>query len=236
MTVAHSKDGRVLMNERHVSASLTGYTVSHRRAMGTTSSLLDDGYRAVPGLMSGQLAIRGLLDGTSGDLYVETVGNLGNDDPILVTVFPHLGTIGRPAFIVRADIESLDIPASLQDAVALTIDAMPDDGVDLGVSLHALGAETVDGNFTAVDNAAATTNGGVGSLHVTAYSGLTSALIKIQHSADDSTYADLISFTSVTAATSQRSAVTGTVNRYVRATVDVTGTGSATFAVAFARR
>jgi hypothetical protein len=236
VTFAHSKDSRVLVNERHVSGSLTGWTVTHRRAMGTTTSLLDDGYKAVPGLMSGSLALRGLLDGTNGDLYAETVAQLGVDNGLLVTALPHGGTIGRPAFIAVSDLEGLNVPANTGDAVSLTIEAAPDDGVDLGVSLHALGAETADGNAASVDQAASTSNGGVGSLHVTAYTGLTQAVIKIQHSEDDSVWADLITFTTVTAATSQRSTASGTVNRYVRSTIDVTGTGSTTYAVAFARR
>jgi hypothetical protein len=43
------------------------------------------------------------------------------------------------------------------------------------------------------------------------------AVIKVQHSSDNSSWADLITFTTVSALTSERGTSTGTVNRYVRA-------------------
>ena len=108
--------------------------------------------------------------------------------------------------------------------------------IDRGLILHPLAARTVDTNGTAVDNTAGTTAGGAGYVQVTAYSGLTNAVIKIQHSTDNSVWADLITFATVTAApTAERKAVSGTVNRYVRALVDVTGTGSTTVFVGFNR-
>ena len=75
-------------------------------------------------------------------------------------------------------------------------------------------------------------------MHVTAFSGFTTATVKIQHSTDASSWADLITFTAFTGATWERKAVANgtTVNRYVRAVTDVTGTGTTTFLVAFAPR
>lgn len=71
-------------------------------------------------------------------------------------------------------------------------------------------------------------------LHVTAITG-TSVDIKVEHSADNSTWSTLIDFGSQSAIGALRSTVAGTVNRYVRTT---TGTGtftSVTFAVSFVR-
>jgi hypothetical protein len=79
-------------------------------------------------------------------------------------------------------------------------------------------------------------NGGVGYLQVTKMSGITSATVKIRDSADDSTYADLITFTAVTAAPGkERKTVSGTVDRFLSVDGDVTGTGKITCLVAFAR-
>ena len=110
--------------------------------------------------------------------------------------------------------------------------------VDNGVLLHILEAETIDEDGASVDNAASSANGGAGVLQVTAFSGLTSAVIKVQHSTDNfsGSIVDLITFATVTSApTAERIAVAGTVNRYTRYTLDVTGTGSITFLVGFAR-
>lgn len=236
MTFVHSKNSRILVNEDHISGSITGYTVTHQRDYSTVTSLLDDGYKSIPGLQSGTLALKGLFDSAAGGLYEEINACVGTDNSVLCTVLPDGFTLGQPAFITVADIEGFTVDASVSDAVSLSVDARPDDGVDLGVSLHAHSAETADGNGTSVDNTASSSGGGVASLHLTAYSGLTNIVVKVQHSADDSTWADLITFTTATDATAERKTITGTVNRYVRATWDVTGTGSATFVVAFARR
>lgn len=236
MSFVHSLNSRVFVNEDHASAHITGYTVTHSREMSTVTALTDTGYKSIPGVLSGSMSFRGLFDSAAGSLYEEVVANVGTDDSLLWSVFPDGYAIGKPAIMAVSDPQGFEIPASVSEAVSMTIDAMPDDGVDMGVSLHALGAETADSNGTSVDNAASSSNGGVATLHLTAYSGLTDIVIKVQHSTDDSNWSDLITFTTATAVTKERKTVTGTVNRYVRCLWDVTGTGSATFVTAFARR
>lgn len=75
---------------------------------------------------------------------------------------------------------------------------------------------TSAGDGTALDNSASSANGGVGIQQVLATNG--SFVGKIKHSVDNSTYADLIVFTTVTSGNiaAQRSTVAGTVNRYLR--------------------
>lgn len=116
--------------------------------------------------------------------------------------------------------------------------------VDEGVILHELSAETADGDTEgadSVDNGASSANGGAGYLQVTALSlgGHTNLTAKVRHSADDITYADLITFTAVTAApAAERKTVAGTVNRYLATSWDFTGAGSGptgTFLIGFAR-
>jgi hypothetical protein len=113
-----------------------------------------------------------------------------------------------------------------------------------GVILHPLGTETVAGDTTgatSVDNAVSTAAGGAGYLQVPALTlgGYTNLAVKVRHSADDTTYADLVSFAAVTTApASERKSVTGTVNRHLASSWAFTGTGtspSATFFVGFAR-
>ena len=84
-----------------------------------------------------------------------------------------------------------------------------------------------------------TINGGVAHLHVGAFSGLSSDVITIEHSVNGSTsWATLVTFTTVTGRTSERIEVAAgtTVRQYLRVVDDVTGTGSITRFVAFARR
>jgi hypothetical protein len=103
--------------------------------------------------------------------------------------------------------------------------------------LHALGAETATGSGTSVNNGASTAFGALGHLHVTAISGGGTWTFKAQDSANNSDWADLITFTNVTTATNQASEVTGTVDQYTRGDWSVSGgsDNSITFAMALAR-
>jgi hypothetical protein len=83
---------------------------------------------------------------------------------------------------------------------------------------------------------ASSENGGVGYLHVTAFSGITNVVVKIQHSVDDITYADLVTFATVTAVGRERLAVAGAVDGYLAVDGNITGAGSVTVFVGFCRK
>ncbi|MGC5330994.1 hypothetical protein [Micromonospora sp. DT62] len=231
----HSKQSRVLVNDGHVSGRVTGWGTSQSRSYGSVTSLLDDGERFVPGLLSGSMTVNGTFDADPGTLYDKLAAAADIDNGALITVLPEGFTVGKPALMAAADLSGFEAPASVTETVSLSVIATADEAVDLGAVLHGLVAETAGGNVASVDGLTSTANGGVGSLHVTAYSGLTNLSVKVQHSTNNSVWADLLTFDLVTGKTSGRTAATGTVNRYVRCLWTVTGTGSATFVVAFAR-
>lgn len=80
--------------------------------------------------------------------------------------------------------------------------------------------------------------GGAGYLQVTAYSGFTNTAPVIMHSPDDTTYAALVTFTTLGTTytpSKERIVVSGNVDRYVSSKVDVTGTGSVTLFMGFCR-
>jgi hypothetical protein len=69
--------------------------------------------------------------------------------------------------------------------------------------------------------------GGVGYIQVTALAGLTGFVGKIRHSDDASSWADLVTFSNITAAPGkQRVTFAGACKRYLSFTGDVAGTGS----------
>jgi hypothetical protein len=117
--------------------------------------------------------------------------------------------------------------------------------VDEGVILHPLAQETTTTGNTegasSVDNGVSSPNGGAAHLHVTQLTlgGFTNAAWKVRHSADDITYADLVSFTVATAAPfAERKTVAGTVNRHLASSWAFTGAGagqSVTAMVGFSR-
>ena len=101
-----------------------------------------------------------------------------------------------------------------------------------GVLVQPLG-DVSDGEIlTAYDNGGAASNLG-GSAYLTVPSatmgGFTSVTVKLQHSSGGVTFADLITFSNITAGpATERMALgaTATVNRYLRAQVDFNGTGA----------
>jgi len=118
-------------------------------------------------------------------------------------------------------------------------------GADEGIILHSnSAAEVAAGNTegaSSQDAGAASLNGGAGYLQVSALTlgGYTSLGVKVRHSADDVTYADLVTFANVAAApAAERKTVAGTVNRHLASSWAFNGVGagpSATFVVGFAR-
>lgn len=107
-----------------------------------------------------------------------------------------------------------------------------------GVILQNTAVKTADWNTEggdSVDHGASTSNGGAGYLQVTAYSGFTNLIGKIRHSADDITYADLLTFTTLTDIGAERVTVSGTVNRHLAFDGNVTGSGSVTVFAGFSR-
>ena len=86
---------------------------------------------------------------------------------------------------------------------------------------------TATASGTARDNTTSTTNGGGAFLLVSSASGTSPTLdAKITHSADDVTYADLVTFTQATDTTSEIKTVASgtTVNRYLKVEYTVGGT------------
>jgi hypothetical protein len=130
---------------------------------------------------------------------------------------------------------SYDIAGTVADAVTVSAGADANGGLRNGGSVvHALGARTGNFNGTSIDESGSTAFGGVAHLHVTAFTG-TDVDIRLQDSADDSIWADLVAFTGVSAVGGTRTAVTGTVDRYLRVIIDGGTFTTVTFAVCFAR-
>lgn len=94
------------------------------------------------------------------------------------------------------------------------------------------GSAGTGGSFVRANSA----NGGVSFLQVFEFDGLDDVVVKVRDSADDITYADLVTHATVTTApVVERKTVAGTIDRYLAVDGDVTGTGSVRLWVGFAR-
>lgn len=236
MAAQPSFNSRVLLGALNLSCEARDVSVDQSVNTLDVSTLCDTSRSYIPGRLDSTFSASGPLDvsTTAGDPYDQLGDWVGTNLPL--TYAPRGLTALREAMLMDALNISIGVTSPSGDAVGYSVSAQGT-GFDFGYVLEDLTAITADGNGTARDLTAQSTNGAVAHLHVTAFSGLTNNVVTIEDSADGSTgWATIGTFTTVTGLTSQRLAIAGTVKRYVRVVDNVTGTGSCTRSVALARR
>lgn len=248
-TFVHGKGAKVLVDQYDLSEYFNSVDVASTVDTAETTGFGSSSKSYIVGLRDQTLSLSGMYSqDVSGSDEVLSAA-LGAATTPIVTVAFSAGTIGNRAVLGRAHETNYATSNPVADVASITADftASTDAvtnqtlGLDSGVMLTAGTSIAFGslGNLASVDNTASSTAGGMATLHVTANSiagGATT--IKVQHSTDNSTWADLITFSAVSASTTtnQLSAVAGTVNRYLRVTASTAGSsGSITFHVGFAR-
>lgn len=249
-TFVHGKTSKVYMDEFDLSAYLSATDITHTQDVVESTAYGASSRAFITGQASGTVTFGGMYDAVTGagssDKEFEAV--LGSTTEPILTVALDAGTIGNRVVLAKANETSYTLASPVADINSVTADfqcaADPANNVTFGIAsgvqltTGASIAHGALGNLSSVDNAASSANGGVGVLHVPTNTVNGNTTIKIQHSADNASFADLVSFTAVSssAITSQMSAVTGTVNRYLRVTASTAGSsGSIIFMVSFAR-
>lgn len=247
-TFIHGKGTSVLLDEFDLSTYFNSVDVSMSTDTAETTSFGATSKSYIVGLRDGTLSLSGMWAADTDGSDEELSALLGSATTPIVTVAYDSGTIGNRATLTKAHQTSYNISSPVADIVTVTADfnASTDATANLTLSI-AQGVQLTTGssvafgslgNLASVDNTASSANGGVANLHVVTNTLDDAATIKVQDSTDDSTFADLITFSSVSSATAttEQKVVTGTVNRYVRATVSTSATsGALTFHIAFAR-
>lgn len=234
MAFSHGKGTVVLVGASDLSCYLNSVDWSKSADTHETTTFCQDAKTYIPGLKDGTATLAGLYDGDLDAVDQVLEGILGGTAQV-VTVGVEGMAAGKRCRLLKALESEYSVSSPVGDVVAVDASIQADGGILAGVSLQALTAVTGTGNGTSVDHGAATSNGGVAHLHVTEFTGA-GGVVKVQHSADGSTWVDLVTFATVNGATVERQEVSGTVNRYLRA-IRSTGTfTSITHAIAFARR
>jgi hypothetical protein len=239
-TFRHGKSVKVFVDEFDFSSYFNDVSASTTVETAETTSFGSDAKEYITGLIDGTVSLSGMFEGTEDvgtDDYFETV--LGGEAKQKVIVATEGHGLGSRAVMLESDATSYEVSGAIADVVQASAEFQSSEGVEHGVILSSGAAVSSTGNGTGVDNGAATTNGGVGYLSVPVNTRNGNVTVKIAASADNSTFADLVTFTVVSSATktSERVEVTGTVARYLRVSYTVAGsTGSATPIVAFSRR
>jgi hypothetical protein len=247
-TFVHGKGTAVLLDEFDLSAFFNSADMSRTTETAETTAFGSTSKSYIVGLADGTLSLNGMFSQDTDGSDEELSSILGATTTPIVTVNMESGTIGNRAIVAKVHETSYSISNPVADIVTVTADfnASTDGTANLTYSIQT-GVQLTTGESIAfgslgelasVNNSASTANGGMANLHVTANTLDDAVTIKVQDSADDATYADLITFSSVSAGaeTSEQKAVTGTVAQYLRATATSSATsGAITFHVAVAR-
>jgi len=247
-TFIHGKNTAVYIDEFDLSSYFNDVNVTLDNDTAETTAFGDTNKSFILGTRGGTLSMSGMWAADTDGSDEELQALLGNATTPILTIRQGAAAIGSRAIIAQANETNYAISNPVADVSTISADfeCTPNQVSNLtfalagGVQLTA-GASIAHGSLgdlSSVDNAASSANGGAGTLHVPTNTVGGNTTIKIQHSANNSSWADLISFTVVgsSAKTSEIKAVSGTVNRYLRATASTAGSsGSITFMVAFAR-
>jgi hypothetical protein len=247
-TFRHGQNTRVFFDQYNLSPYLNEATATVEVEPAETSAFGTSAKTYIAGLQDGKVSASGMFDGQSVD-GVDTVLNpiLGSATDSILSYFPDgyaqpTGGAGRRAKLAAVMAVNYEVSSPVGDLVSVSAEFQADEGVWSG---HLLAAGTtvstaVTTNGGNADNAALTSNGGVAHLHVTANANIGITSFKIQHSLDNSSWADLATFTNVAASTlsAQRVVVAAgtTVNRHLRVQSITANTGAITYTAAFARR
>jgi len=240
MAFKTAQSSKVIVGQVPFTGYLRQFSLDSTMDVHDVTSLADTSKAFIVGQDTATLDLGLILDtDTTANGLVDRAHNWKSSTPLPVTYGPEGLAALAPVLLVAAYEGQYSTSSSVSGTVDASISAQVDGWTDAGYSLEDVSAVTIDGNGTARDLTAASSNGGVACLHVTAFSGLTSNDITIEHSVDGSTsWATLVTFTQVTGVTSERVVVpvATTIRRHLRVVDNVTGSGSCTRQVSFARR
>ncbi|CAB4156590.1 hypothetical protein UFOVP655_73 [uncultured Caudovirales phage] len=241
-TFAHGKNVKVFVDEYDFSSYFSDVTATTSIETAETSAFGSSAKEYITGLKDGTVSLSGMFEGTAStgtDQYFATALGSATKQKVIVATSGH--SVGARAVMLQSDDTSYEVSGSIGDVVQANAEFQSSNGVEHGVILSSGAAITTTGNGTSVDNAASSANGGVAYLSVPTNTRNGNITVKVQQSADNSTFTDLVTFTAVTSTqkTSYRVEVAAgtSVARYLRVNYTIAGsTGSATPIVAFSRR
>lgn len=229
MAFVHGKNTEVFVDKYDLTSYFDSVSVNMNADLAETSTFGKSSKTYIAGLKDATMSLEGYYDSTAGavDAVMNTI--FGADDK-LISVYLSGDAVASAGYAMNAIETAYAINPTLDSACRVSCAAQSDEtSAERVISLHALGAETATWTGTAVNNSASSASGGSAYIHVTAATGTIE--IKIQHSSDNfvADTTDLVSFTNVTGATSERKTFTGTVKQYTRGYATIAGGETITF-------
>jgi hypothetical protein len=235
----HGKSAVILFNGYDVSPFMRDTSSATTIETVETTAFGSSAKSYIVGKIDAGVSMGGMFEGDTSGSDAIFSALVGVEADNIVSIFPSgVGTVGNRAMLVAGKLVSYETTSPVGDVVSCSVEIQSNDGRDNGVML-AGSSISATGSGSSVDNTTSSTNGGVAHLNIPVNDRNGTIVVKVQHSSDNSTWVDLVTFSTVSSSTvaSQRVEVTSTINRYIRANYTVNGSsGSATVYVAFARR
>lgn len=235
MAFVAGRRAKVLIGEYDLSAYLNNVSAVRNADLADVSCFGDQDRDFLKTMHGASATLSGFIDTVAGASEPVLSSFLTGTSTRAVSIFWDADAIGSPGICGAGWEGSYEDSAPVDGVQAIAANLAFTGRVDRAVSLHALGVETATGSYTAVDGGAATTNGAVANLHVTAAGASGTGTVLVQDSADNMSFLTIGTFSNFTAATSQTLEISGTIRRYVRANLS-SARNTQTFAVAFGRR
>lgn len=252
MASVHGKDTDIYWGGYDLTGYTNSATVSRSADTAETSVFGNSSKSYIVGLKDGSLSLSGIWSGTTNEIDDRLNSTFATAGQV-ITMFPsgdaantpssNINTVVGVAYLMAGISTTYEIDAGIGDAVAWSCDVQPSGGIDRGLCIHQLAAETSTGNDSASTDFGSTSTSSTGfaaNLHMTTGTAITTCTVKLIDSADNSSFADVTGggFTAITSTspTSQQLTHASTsVRRYVRTNRAGTFT-SITYAVALAKR
>jgi hypothetical protein len=232
-----------LVSGYSLAGAITSFEFSGETEMLDATTVNNEGYKTkVAGFKEGTVSVKGLFDSDEADAdRIHDVFSAAYADGSVKYILASTGavSVGAIANMVEGASMKYETPVDTGSLIFSNGEFTSNNGVQAGKWLmHALQAAGTN-NGTSLDDGASSANGGYLQVHLH-NDDASDVDVKVQHSTDGSTWADLtgaaVSNLSATHASGSASVAAGTtVNRYLRAVATVTGGDTILVSVAFAR-
>tara|TARA_R100000458_G_C8231913_1_gene213377 strand:- start:51 stop:767 length:717 start_codon:yes stop_codon:yes gene_type:complete len=227
MAFKHGKDTKVYVNSSDYSTYFNNVDANRSADVAESSTFGNSNKTYIAGEKDGTIALTGFWDATADGVLQPLLGGADFD---LAIGIDGLDT-GDLVTFAKGNITNYAVSSPVGDIVATSLDVQSDEGMWNGKVITASAFTTTAVQGSADDNSSSTSNGFGAFVICTSVSGTSpTGDVKIQHSSDNVTYVDLITFTQITGATSEVKFVDSgtTINRYIRVYNTIGGSSTPT--------
>lgn len=242
MTKIHSRTLDLYLGQYYVSSYFKDAEVGGTKEEAEVTNFASTAKEFLIGQTEGDVSLSGFFDAAANAIAAQIDALIGVSTPTPLTMaWQGDDTLHNFAAVLGLVITKVSPKSSVGNAVLLDVEGRPSAGPDWG-TLHAQlntgGVGTTA--FTSYDWGATdlTSLGFAANLHVTGITLSPTLAGKIQDSADNAAWADITggAFTNISVAGSQHLTGTASVRRYTRWAYTISGTGTMSYLVSFAKK